>query len=47
MYEAEIEQVLKVFHEIDDNNLEINKLVNPIPVYQSKPYYPRRSPIDL
>lgn len=27
--------------------MEINKLVKPIPIFQSKAYYPRKSPIDL
>lgn len=41
-------KVLKVLYLVNgDKHLEVNKLVNPILVYQPKPYYPRRSPIDL
>lgn len=40
--DQEINNILKVFKEFDNTYiLEVNKLVKPVPVYQSKSYYPR------
>lgn len=46
--DQEINNILKLFKEYDNvDYIEVNKLVKPVPIYQSRACYPEQPQVDL